>query len=240
MLTPAAHSTGTRLAKFIADAGYCSRRQASRLIEAGQVQVNGQPANHIDHVTVSDRIQIAGRELPVNLAKHCYLYHKPCGIDCNLNPDNATSLWHVLQRLPVRVYPAGRLDKDSRGLLLLTNDGELCQQLMHPEGFHQKTYLVTVDRSFDDVFLQAMASGVQLAEGKTRSCEVRQVASNQFELVLTQGWNRQIRRMCKMLGYRVTDLCRTAIGGVKLAPLSEGQITPLLESQWPNLFTGHG
>lgn len=231
-----AYSTGTRLAKFIADAGYCSRRQASRLIEAGAVQVNGRPANHIDHVSTADQICIAGEALTIQTHRVCYLYHKPVGVDCNLNPDNKASLWHVLQQLPVRVYPAGRLDKDSRGLLLLTNDGQLCQQLMHPDGWHSKTYRVTVNRAIDAAFLLAMSAGVTLTEGVTRACKIQLVSEMQFELRLTQGWNRQIRRMCKALGYHVTDLCRVAIGDVPLASLAPEQMVLLPEAQWPHLL----
>ncbi|SFD73975.1 pseudouridine synthase [Pseudoalteromonas denitrificans DSM 6059] len=132
-----------RLAKYIGHSGYCSRKQASRHIDNGDVLVNGQAANHIDHVNEQDDITILGQKITVDINRVYYAYHKPVGVDCKLNIDDPASLLHHLPKVQ-RVYPIGRLDKDSRGLLILTNDGEFCNQMTHPDFEHEKEYEVKV------------------------------------------------------------------------------------------------
>lgn len=220
-----------RLAKYLAEHGLCSRRAASRLIDEGRVLVNDRPANHIDHVDAEDSIQVDGQPFVAATEKHYVLYHKPVGIDCNLNPEKADSLYHVLQQFPLRLFPVGRLDKDSCGLVLLTNDGELAQRLLHPDFFHEKTYQVTVDKTLTEQALAQLASGVSWTVGphhyQSRPCQVTQCSEHSFEIVLTQGLNRQIRYMCRTQGLKVLQLKRVRLAQFQLGDLAEGcfQIT---------------
>jgi pseudouridine synthase len=215
-----------RLAKYLADHGLCSRRAASRLIDEGRVLVNQRPANHIDHVDEDDSIQVDGQPFRAVAEKHYLLYHKPVGIDCNLNPEKADSLYHLLQQFPMRLFPVGRLDKDSCGLVLLTNDGELTQRLLHPDFYHEKTYQVRVDIALTTQALAQLASGVSWTVGphtyQSRPCQVTQLSSNRFEIVLTQGLNRQIRYMCRSVGLKVVQLKRIQLAQFSLADLAEG------------------
>lgn len=215
-----------RLAKYLADHGLCSRRAASRLIDEGRVLVNQRPANHIDHVDAEDDIQVDGTPFDACTEKHYLLYHKPVGIDCNLNPDKVDSLYHLLQQFPMRLFPVGRLDKDSCGLVLLTNDGELAQRLLHPDFYHEKTYQVTVDKPLTPQALAQLASGVSWTVGphsyQSRTCQVTPLGSDRFEIVLTQGLNRQIRYMCRAVGLKVLQLRRTQLAQFSLADLPEG------------------
>lgn len=212
-------SEKTRLAKYLAHAGVCSRKQASRLIDEGVVSVNNRPANHIDHVDDNDDIRVNNTRVQGKATRVYYAYHKPVGIDCKLNQHDPSSLIHHLPT-DTRVYPIGRLDKDSRGLLILTNDGEFCNQLIHPD-FHQpKRYLVTVDKPLNDSFSQKMANGVPVDKHITLPCTVEKVADCQFSIILKQGLNRQIRKMAHYCGYKVIDLYREQIAELNLATLS--------------------
>ena len=216
--------TKIRLAKYIAHAGVCSRKQASRLIDEGVVSVNDRLANHIDHVDENDIVVINNQQIKGAAELVYFAYHKPVGIDCKLNKNDSTSLIHHLPQL-TRVYPIGRLDKDSRGLLILTNDGEFCNQLIHPD-FHQpKRYLVTVDKPINNEFCEKMAAGVPVDKQVTLPCEVTKIANTQFSIVLKQGLNRQIRKMAHYCGYKVIDLCRVQFSQLTLKDLNlpEGQ-----------------
>ncbi|MDP2633417.1 MAG: pseudouridine synthase [Pseudoalteromonas sp.] len=208
-----------RLAKYIAHAGVCSRKQASRLIDEGVVIVNHRAANHIDHVDDNDHVTVNGVRVQGKAQRVYYAYHKPVGIDCKLNQTDPSSLIHHLPPA-TRVYPIGRLDKDSRGLLILTNDGEFCNQLIHPD-FHQpKRYIVTVDKPLDENFCYKMAHGVPVDKHITLPCTVEQIAPCQFSIILKQGLNRQIRKMAHYCGYRVIDLYREQISSLNLASLN--------------------
>ncbi len=215
-----------RLAKYLADHGLCSRRAASRLIDEGRVLVNQRPANHIDHVDAKDSIRVDGQPFVAAKEKHYLLYHKPVGIDCNLNPDKADSLYHLLLQFPMRLFPVGRLDKDSCGLVLLTNDGELAQRLLHPDFYHEKTYQVTVDKSLTEQALSQLTAGVSWTVGphsyKSRPCQITQLSPNSFQIVLTQGLNRQIRYMCSTQGLKVLQLKRVQLAQFQLGDLAEG------------------
>lgn len=216
--------TKIRLAKYIAHAGVCSRKQASRLIDEGVVSVNDRLANHIDHVDENDIVVVNNQQIKGAAELVYFAYHKPVGIDCKLNKNDSTSLIHHLPQL-TRVYPIGRLDKDSRGLLILTNDGEFCNQLIHPD-FHQpKRYLVTVDKPINNEFCEKMAAGVPVDKQVTLPCEVTKIANTQFSIVLKQGLNRQIRKMAHYCGYKVIDLCRVQFSQLTLKDLNllEGQ-----------------
>ncbi|MCT7940787.1 RNA pseudouridine synthase [Shewanella holmiensis] len=238
--------TRYRLSHYLALCGVASRRQSARLIEAQRVLINGRVAGHSDiicveaHAQMVDDIRLDGVLISPPEAKVYWLYHKPVGVDCRLLVADPASLLHLLPASP-RVFPAGRLDKDSRGLLLLTNDGFLSQRIMHPDFHHTKTYQVVVDKPFDECFLNTMSSGVSYQQAKqsvmTRACIVTRLTETQFEIVLTQGLNRQIRRMCLALGYRVIDLKRTAIGPVTLGDLAEAKRRPLMAAELTDLTT---
>jgi 16S rRNA pseudouridine516 synthase len=225
-----------RLAHYLALCGIASRRQCSRIIEASRVTINGCLAIHSTVIDTDfiDDIRVDGVKVLKPEDKIYWLYHKPVGVDCRLIESDPSSLLHHLPEGP-RLYPAGRLDKDSRGLLLLTNDGQLTQRLMHPDFHHSKTYHVSVDKPFDELFLTTMAAGVTYHQASqnvtTRTCLVRSLTLVQFEIVLTQGLNRQIRKMCQTLGYRVIDLKRVAIGRVELGELPETKRRPLTAAE---------
>ena len=223
-----------RIAKYIADSGLCSRRAACRLIESRQVQLNDRVALHTDRVSDNDTIVVNGKTIDPPADYHYYLYNKPIGIDCVCNPQDADSILHQINT-PVRVFPVGRLDKDSHGLMLLTNDGGLCQRLLHPDYYHEKEYRVTVHNPVTDHFLEAMSLGVSYSiSGKnvtTLPCQVKRLSDNVFLITLTQGMNRQIRRMSKALGYRVTDLQRLRMESLQLDDLPFNQIQTLSDSQ---------
>ena len=212
-------STKIRLAKYIAHAGVCSRKQASRLIDEGVVTVNNRPANHIDHVDEQDDVIVNGQAVKGAADLVYFAYHKPVGIDCKLNENDPASLIHHLPTL-TRVYPIGRLDKDSRGLLILTNDGDFCNQLIHPD-FHQpKRYLVTVDKPINNAFCEKMAAGVPVDKQVTLPCEVTKITDNQFSIILKQGLNRQIRKMAHYCGFKVIDLFRVQFSELALSNLN--------------------
>ncbi|PIW62695.1 23S rRNA pseudouridine(2604) synthase RluF [Shewanella sp. CG12_big_fil_rev_8_21_14_0_65_47_15] len=230
-----------RLAKYLAQCGIGSRREACRLIEAGRITLNGHIARHTVPIRLDellnclDRIELDGSPITKTETLAYWILNKAVGTDCRLLEQEETSLIHLLPEAP-RLYPVGRLDKDSRGLLLLTNDGELTHQLMHPSFAHSKTYHVRLDRPFTDDFVEQMASGVRYKDLQTQPCHVRRLSSDSFEIVLTQGLNRQIRHMSKALGYRVIDLERVALMTLNLRELAlrglqTGQMRPLTESE---------
>lgn len=221
-----------RLAKYLAQCGISSRREACRLIEAGRITLNNKLAKHTDPVQLDakgrclDSICLDANPI-VNTEELTYwLLNKAAGTDCRLLESDKSSLLHRLPPTP-RLYPVGRLDKDSRGLLLLTNDGELTHKLMHPSFAHSKTYHVLLDRPFTDEFIAQMASGVHYKEVHTLPCQVCRLSEDKFEIVLIQGLNRQIRRMANALGYKVIDLQRVALMTLTLAALTEGEMRPL-------------
>lgn len=210
-----------RLNKYISEAGICSRREADKLIEAGRVTVDGKqavPGMQADEnsVVCVDRKRIQPQEKKVVL-----LFHKPKGIECTADPrvkNNVISYIHY----PVRVSYAGRLDKDSQGLLLLTNQGDLINRIMKAGNFHEKEYLVQVDKEVTEDFLKKMAQGVPILGTVTRKCRIEKAGRDQFRIVLTQGLNRQIRRMCSYFGYEVVSLTRTRILNLRLGDLPKG------------------
>ncbi|MCS6205002.1 23S rRNA pseudouridine(2604) synthase RluF [Shewanella baltica] len=221
-----------RLAKYLAQCGIGSRREACRLIEAGRITLNGHIARHTDPVRLGeslnclDSIELDGSPITQAETLAYWVFNKTVGTDCRLLEQDETSLIHLLPKAP-RLYPVGRLDKDSRGLLLLTNDGELTHKLMHPSFAHSKTYHVRLDRPFADDFVEQMSNGVNYKDVQTLPCQVRRLSSDSFEIVLTQGLNRQIRCMASALGYKVIDLQRVALMTLTLESLAEGAMRPL-------------
>lgn len=213
-----------RLNKYLSQVGYCSRREADRLIEEGAVTVDGVLAELGTRVTDDNHILVRGEPLKKEEEPILLVFNKPRGIVCTTAHFDKDNVIDYLQ-YPKRIYPVGRLDKNSEGLLLLTNQGELVNKLLRAGNRHEKEYVVTVDRLLDEPFLKAMASGVYLEEldVTTRPCEVRQTGIRTFHITLTQGYNRQIRRMCETLGYRVRRLRRIRIMNIRLGDLPVGE-----------------
>lgn len=222
-----------RLAQYIAHTGHCSRRQASRVIEQARVTVNGLLAGHLHFVDDNDEVAVDG-ELVTMISGHRYfLYHKPVGVDCNLNGDDPNSLIHFMPTDEgMRLFPVGRLDKDSSGLLVLTNDGHLANRWLSPKYKHAKEYEVSVIPSFwrqqrqditlNDVFINGMNTPMLIKGKATTKCEVIVTDKLSFTISMTQGLNRQIRRMCANQGYKVTNLKRVAFAGFRLGELAIG------------------
>lgn len=218
-----------RLNKYLSEQGICSRREADRLIEAGKVTIDGRTAKMGEKVTGQEVIfcngKPAGKAAGAAKVKPILLVvNKPRGYVCTTSDkDRAPNVIDLLQ-YPTRVYPVGRLDKDSEGLLLMTNQGELANQIMHAGNLHEKEYVVTVDQPFNVAFLKKMREGVELKEldVTTRPCQVEAISQKTFRIVLTQGLNRQIRRMCEALGYRVVTLKRVRIMNILLGKLNTG------------------
>ena len=213
-----------RLNKFIADCGYCSRREADRLIEAGKVTVNGTKAEMGMRVTDDDTVIIDGKKLKREDETILLIFNKPPGITCTTAKDDETNVVDYIN-YPKRIYPIGRLDKYSEGLLLLTNRGDLVNGIMRSRYDHEKEYIVTVDRPVDDIFLRKMSAGVYLKEldVTTKPCKCQKIARNKFSMIITQGLNRQIRRMCEEMGCRVMKLKRVRILDIELGDLPVGE-----------------
>ncbi|BBB29533.1 pseudouridine synthase [Neptunomonas japonica] len=230
-----------RLTQFLVHAGVCSRRAAIKMIADGHVSIDGQVAVHPSTVTGDEEI-IAGGEKATLPTQCCYvIYNKPVGIDCNCVADNPHSIINHVT-LPTRLFPVGRIDKDSHGLMLLTNDGVLCQRLLSPDYSHPKTYLVTVEPHYQqpdigDDFQQKMSQGIQLDNVLTRPCKLTLLSKNRFKITLTQGLNRQIRRMTRSLGYKVVDLQRVSIMNLSLQGLPLNQLRELTNEEAHELKT---
>jgi len=205
-----------RLNKFIAETGYCSRREADRLIEEGRVTLNGVVPEMGTKVSPDDEIRIDGRLIVEKRDKHIYLaFNKPVGIECTTNLDVHNNIVDYIN-YPTRIFPIGRLDKASEGLIFMTDDGDIVNKILRARNNHEKEYIVTVNRPITERFIQRMGNGVPILDTITRHCKVEQVSKYIFKIILTQGLNRQIRRMCEYLGYDVTALKRTRIINISL------------------------
>lgn len=212
-----------RLNKFLSDAGVCSRRAADKAIEAGEVFVNGKPAVMGQRIMTSDTVEYEGKLVSNDNKKEVLIaYNKPAGIVCTAEKREKNNIIDHL-KYPERIYPIGRLDKDSTGLILLTNQGDLVNKIMRAVNAHEKEYIVSVDKEITGDFIKRMSGGVYLDELEvtTRKCKVKKLSKYEFNIVLTQGLNRQIRRMCQMLGYRVKTLKRVRIMNIELSDLKE-------------------
>ena len=220
------HPDSIRLNKALSESGYCSRRKADKLIEQGRVTVNGLQSSLGDRVMLDDTIAVDGH--PVKATdKHIYLaFHKPIGIVCTTDQRQEDNIIDYIN-YPERIFPIGRLDKPSEGLILLTNDGNIVNKILRGGNNHDKEYIVGVDRPITDNFLKRMRQGVPILGTVTKKCTVEAINRFTFKIVLTQGLNRQIRRMCEYLGYEVTTLKRIRIMNIELNDLAEGQWRPL-------------
>ena len=207
----------TRLNKYFSEIGFCSRRAADRLIQEGRVLINGELALVGQKINLEDIIKVDGEPLNTKRNKKVYLaFNKPIGIVCTtdtrLEKDNIIDFINY----PSRIYPIGRLDKPSEGLIFLTNDGDIVNKILRARNNHEKEYQVTVNKPVTDDFVSKMSSGIPILDTITRKCFIKQTHKKQFKIILTQGLNRQIRRMCEYLDYRVTKLRRVRIMNIKL------------------------
>ena len=210
-------SEGIRLNKYLSEIGYCSRRAADRLIDEGRIQVNGAPVVMGQKVTPQDRIEVDGIVVEDLQERHVYLaFNKPVGIVCTT--DTRVEKDNIIDYInyPSRIFPIGRLDKPSEGLILLTNDGDIVNKILRARNNHEKEYIVTVNKPVTQEFVDRMANGIPILDTVTRKCVVEQIHKNQFRIILTQGLNRQIRRMCEYLDYRVVKLKRIRIMNIEL------------------------
>ena len=223
-----------RLNKFLSDAGFCSRRQADRLIEEGHVKVNNETALMGQKVTLLDKVTVDGKEVSREEEQIVIAFNKPVGVECTTdknNPDNIVDYINYKKR----IYPIGRLDKNSQGLILLTNDGALVNNILKASNYHEKEYVVTVDKPITEEFIKQMSKGVKILDQVTRPCVVKKVNKHTFNIILTQGLNRQIRRMCETLGFKVQKLKRVRIMGVHLDNLPIGNYRNLTNSELDSL-----
>ncbi|WP_116789389.1 23S rRNA pseudouridine(2604) synthase RluF [Flavobacterium psychrotrophum] len=205
-----------RLNKFISETGYCSRREADKLIEEGRVTLNGAVPEMGTKVSPADEIRIDGKLITEKRGTNVYLaFHKPVGIECTTNPDVRDNIVEYIN-YPKRIFPIGRLDKASEGLIFMTDDGDIVNKILRARNNHEKEYIVTVSKPITDRFIQRMGNGVPILDTITRKCKVEQVSKYVFRIVLTQGLNRQIRRMCEYLDYEVTALKRIRIINISL------------------------
>ena len=219
-----------RINKFFTEQGACSRREADTLIEEGRVTINGRVAVLGDRVGPEDLIAMDGHPVPWGNAALYIKFHKPVGVTTTTEPHVKDNIIAAIGH-PERIFPIGRLDKDSSGLILLTNDGDIVNRVLRAEYAHEKEYTVQVDRPFDQVFLGRMAAGVVILGARTRPCRVSRVGPREFRIILTEGRNRQIRRMCQALGYRVVSLHRDRIMHITLAGLPAGRWQYLTERE---------
>ena len=208
----------TRINKYLSEFGYCSRRVADKLIEQGKVTINGKIPELGTRVKEGDQIEVEGQIIDKsNKSKNVYLaFNKPVGIVCTtdrkVEPDNIIDFI----KYPIRIFPIGRLDKPSEGLIFLTNDGDIVNKILRARNNHEKEYIVSVNRLINRDFIQSMSNGVEILDTITKNCFVEQLGPKKFKIILTQGLNRQIRRMCESLGYRVRSLKRVRIMNIKL------------------------
>jgi 23S rRNA pseudouridine2604 synthase/16S rRNA pseudouridine516 synthase len=208
----------TRINKYLSEAGYCSRRVADKLIEEGKVTINGEIPEMGTKVDEGDEVEVEGQRVEKSTKqKHIYLaFNKPVGIVCTtdrkVEPDNIIDYINY----PTRIFPIGRLDKPSEGLIFLTNDGDIVNKILRARNNHEKEYLVSVNRPINRDFVKKMSNGVDILDTTTKNCFVKQLGPKKFKITLTQGLNRQIRRMCESLGYRVQTLKRVRIMNIKL------------------------
>jgi 23S rRNA pseudouridine2604 synthase len=228
---------GIRINKFLSEAGVCSRREADRRIENGEITINGRVAVTGDKVLPEDEVLVNGRPIKKEEEMVLLVLNKPTGIVCTAEKREKNNVIDFL-KYPKRIYPIGRLDKDSEGLLLLTNNGDIVNKIMRAGNMHEKEYIVTVNKPVTDSFIRGLAGGVPLVElnTTTRKCKVEKIANRKFRIILTQGLNRQIRRMCEYFGYRVEKLERVRIMNIKLGELKSGEYREVTEQEYQELL----
>ena len=210
-------SAVTRLNKFLSEAGYCSRRAADKLIEEGRVTVNGKHPEMGTKVSSTDEVSVDGKVVSIKKKSRVYIaFNKPVGVVCTT--DTRVEKNNIIDFInyPSRIFPIGRLDKDSEGLILLTDDGDIVNKILRSSNNHEKEYIVRVDKPISQTFVKRMSEGVPILDTMTKPCRVQKLSRDSFKIVLTQGLNRQIRRMCSYLDYEVESLKRVRIMNINL------------------------
>jgi 23S rRNA pseudouridine2604 synthase len=234
----------TRINKFLSETGFCSRREADKLIEQGRVTINGVVPEMGTKISPNDEVRVNGKLIRENTQKPIYLaFNKPVGIECTTNLEVRNNIFDYIN-YPERIFPIGRLDKASEGLIFMTNDGDIVNKILRARNNHEKEYIVTVNRPITDRFIEKMSNGIPILDTITRKCKVEQVSKYIFKIILTQGLNRQIRRMCEYLDYEVMALKRTRIINISLdvpvgryRDLSDAEIKQLNELIAPSSKT---
>ena len=228
---------GIRINKFLSEAGVCSRREADRQVELGNITIDGIVAETGARVLPGQSVLFQGKKVLKEEEMILIAFHKPVGIVCTAEKREKNNVIDYIN-YPKRIYPVGRLDKDSEGLLLLTNQGDLVNKIMRAGNMHEKEYLVTVNKPVTESFLRGMAGGVPLVElnATTRRCFVERIGKREFRIILTQGLNRQIRRMCEYFGYRVEKLVRVRIMNIELGSLKSGTYRNVTEEEYHELL----
>jgi len=211
-----------RINKFISETGFCSRREADKLIEAGRVTINGKKPEMGTKVNPEDSVEIDGKPLKAKEESIYLAFNKPIGITCTTDLKDKDNIIDFINHSK-RIFPIGRLDKPSEGLIFLTNDGDIVNKILRAGNNHEKEYVVTVDKLLSTEFIKKMGNGVAILETVTQKCFIEQLDKNRFRIILTQGLNRQIRRMCEVLGYTVIKLKRTRIMNIKLEGITVGK-----------------
>ena len=210
------------LNKYISNSGYCSRREADRYIEQGRVTVNGQDAVKGNRVNEGDEVRVDGEPIRKKRERVYLALHKPKGVTCTTDVKDKSNIVDYIN-FKTRIFPIGRLDKQSEGLIFLTNDGDIVNKILRAGNHHEKEYIVTVDKPITPEFIQSMRNGVRILGTFTKKCFVKQEDEHRFRIILVQGLNRQIRRMCEVLGYQVQSLKRIRIMSITLTGLPHGK-----------------
>ncbi|MFD0933463.1 pseudouridine synthase [Psychroflexus salinarum] len=227
---------GIRINKYLSQAGFCSRREADKLLEQGRVTINGEFVEMGTKVNPGDQVSVDGNLVEFETEEKVYLaVNKPKGVVCTTNSKVEKNNIVDFVNYPTRLYPIGRLDKMSEGLILMTNDGEIVNHILRARHYHDKEYLVTVNKQITDEFITKMRNGVPILDTISRKCEVEKLGDRSFKIVLTQGLNRQIRRMCEALDYRVRTLKRTRIKNINL-DLEKGKYRHLTKDEVKDLY----
>jgi len=225
-----------RINKYLSQAGFCSRREADKLMEQGRVSINGQFIEKGTKVNPGEQVFVDGKLVEFETEEKVYLaVNKPKGVVCTTNSRVEKNNIVDLVDYPTRIFPIGRLDKMSEGLILMTNDGEIVNHILRARHYHDKEYLVTVDKPITDLFIEKMSAGVPILDTITRKCKVEKLGERRFKIILTQGLNRQIRRMCEALDYRVRTLKRTRIKNITL-DLEKGDYRDLTPEEVEDLY----
>lgn len=223
-----------RINKYISETGFCSRRESDKLIEAKRVTINGKLAELGSSVEPGDDVRIDGQPIGAKKRTVYIVLNKPVGITCTTELHVKGNIVDFVNH-PERIFPIGRLDKDSQGLILLTNDGDIVNKILRAENNHEKEYIVTVDKPITPQFVQGMSSGVRILGTVTKPCKITKIGDRVFKIILTQGLNRQIRRMCQVFGYQVRQLKRVRIMNIQLDNLKVGQWRDLTDQELEEL-----
>ena len=225
---------GIRINKFLSEAGVCSRREADRQVELGNITIDGKVAETGARVLPGQTVLFQGKKVSKEEEMILIAFHKPVGIVCTAEKREKNNVIDYIN-YPKRIYPVGRLDKDSEGLLLMTNNGDIINKMMRAGNQHEKEYKVTVNKPVTKEFIEKMAEGVPILDTVTRKCKVEMLGKYKFRIILTQGLNRQIRRMCQYLGYEVKKLKRLRIMNLTLEGIPEGQYREITPVEWEEL-----